>query len=252
MILELVDKRDEAKGTKSFFWRTKTPISYLPGQCYYYTLPNLKYKDSRGPTRHFTISSSPSEGEVLRLTTRIREESGYKKTLDELKIGTKIEGEGPNGTFILDENEKGPHLLIAGGIGITPFRSFIKYSVDKQSLAVSDGKGLKTPLYLIYSNSAPEEIAFRKELEEWTKTYPNIKVGMTVTKPEESKVKWNGLTGRVDEKMMEKLIRNWKLEIKNLTFWVSGPPPMVDAMEKLLGSLKITADRLRSEKFTGY
>ncbi|KKQ97781.1 MAG: Oxidoreductase FAD/NAD(P)-binding family protein [Candidatus Woesebacteria bacterium GW2011_GWA1_39_12] len=244
MKLKLVEKRDEAKGTKSFFFEPEREVNWLPGQYFYYTLPNIRYPDARGATRHFTISSSPTEGKVLRLTTRIRQESGYKKSLDELKINDEVEGEGPNGTFILDENQKGNYVLIAGGIGITPFRSFIKYNIDNK---LSD-----TKLHLIYSNSIPEEIAFRKDLENWSKSFENIKVEMTVSHPEESREVWSGLVGRVDEQMLKKLIGNWKLEIGNLTFWLCGPPPMVEAMEKVLGSLKITSDKVISEKFTGY
>src|SRR3989344_7802419 len=115
MKLKLVKKIEEAKGTKSFFWETEKHVKYLPGQYYYYTLPTLKYDDSRDPTRHFTISLSPTEGDLLRLTTRIRPESGYKMTLNELPIASEIEGEGPSGTFILDESEKGPNIFLAGG-----------------------------------------------------------------------------------------------------------------------------------------
>src|SRR3989344_9620287 len=130
MQLPLIRKQKEAKGTYSFYFDNRNKIKYLPGQYFYFTLPQLNYDDARGPTRHFTISSSPSEKE-FKFTTRIREKSGYKKTLFELPMGTNLEVEGPNGTFILDENEKGEHILIAGGIGITPFRSFIKYNLDK-------------------------------------------------------------------------------------------------------------------------
>src|SRR3989304_2629038 len=98
MKLTLVEIKDEAKGTKSFFWKPENPVSYIAGQNFYLPLPTLKYPDPRGATRHFTLSSSPTEGEILRQTTRIREESGYKKTLNELTVGSVIEGEGPNGT----------------------------------------------------------------------------------------------------------------------------------------------------------
>src|SRR3989344_6788227 len=163
MQLKLVKKVTEARGTKSFFWEPEKPVDWLPGQYYYFTLPKLNYPDARGATRHITISSSPTEGKLLRLTTRIRQESGYKKTLDTLAIGDVIEGEGPNGTLILDENEKGKsHIFLAGGIGITPFRSFIKYNIDKN---------LKIPMYLIYSNSVPGEIVFKKELDTWAQNY---------------------------------------------------------------------------------
>lgn len=244
MKLTLVKKQEDAKDTISFFWEPEKEVNWLPGQYFYFTIPQLKYPDPHGNTRHFTISASPTEGKILRNTTRIRDDSGYKQSLNSLEIGSIIEGEGPNGTFILDENERGTHFLLAGGIGITPFRTFIKYNIDKKLMDIK--------LHLIYANSTPTEIAFGKELENWAKENSNIKVAMTISRPEESKEKWSGLTGRIDENMIKKLISNWKLKIRNLTFWLCGPPPMVEATEKALGSLKITSDKIRSEKFTGY
>ncbi len=243
MKLKLLEKRDEAKGTKSFFWQPEKTVDYLPGQYFYYTLPSLTFPDPRGATRHFTISSSPTEGNILRLTTRIREESGFKKSLDALPKEAEIEGEGPNGTYILNDNEEGIQVFLAGGIGITPFRSMIKYATDK---------GLKIPIYLVYSNSLPEEIVFKDELKELESKNLNLKTALTVSKPEESKEKWNGLTGRIDEKLLQKLIDDWKLRIEDCTWWVCGPPGMVDAMQTVLGNLKISAGKIRTEKFTGY
>ena len=239
MKLKLVKKVEEAKGTKSFFWEPEKPVNYLAGQYFYFTLPSLKYPDPRGATRHLTLSSSPTEENLLRMTTRIRQESGYKKTLDELEIGSTIEGEGPEGTFILDEKEPGPHVFLAGGIGITPFRSMIKYAADKN---------LNTQIHLIYSNSIPEEITFRNELESWAKSWPNLKLDMTITKPEESSEKWSGLTGRIDENLIRQLITDTGKPV----FWVCGPPAMVEAMEQTLGKLNISSGKVRSEKFTGY
>lgn len=243
MKLRLVKKVTEASGTVSFFWKPEKNIEYLPGQFFYFTLPKLTYPDSRGSTRHFTISSSPTEGEVIRLTTRIRHESGFKKTLSELKTGTEIEGEGPNGTFILDKEVMEPQIFLAGGIGITPFRSIIKYSIDK---------GFNSPIYLIYSNSLPEEIVFRKELEKWSKAYPNFKLVLTISTPQESQEKWLGQTGRIDESLLKSLIENWKLKIGNCTWWVCGPPVMVSAMEDLLENIKIPPNNVISEKLSGY
>src|SRR3989344_1053522 len=249
MKLTLVKKQDEAQGTKSFFFEPEKEVRYIAGQYFYITLPKLNYQDPRGSTRDFTLSSSPSEGKNLRITTRIRQESGFKKTLDELAIRSIVEGEGPNGTFIFDENNKGPQVFLAGGIGITPFRSIIKYVFDKK---------LDTQIHLIYSNSVPEQIAFRKELTDISNFNQNIKVSMTVTKPEESKERWTGLVGRMDELMLKKLIENWSLKMnnphlgRNLIFWLCGPPPMVDAMEQILSKLNISPDHIRVEKFTGY
>ncbi len=233
MKIKLVDKKTEARGTKSFFWELEHPIDFLPGQYFYYTLPKLNYPDERGETRHFTISSSPTEGDVLRLTTRIRPESGFKRTLDELKVGAVIEGEGPTGTLIIDEKEEGPHIFIAGGIGITPFRSAIKYAIDK---------GIKTPIYLIYSNS-DNEFVFKKELDAWQKESDFLKIEYFDS----------SVSGHLDQSKIKKIFDIWHLSFGiPVTWWLIGPPAFNDAVEDILAKMKIPEEKIRSEKFTGY
>ena len=239
MKFKLIEKRPEAKGTKSFFWEPNKRFEFMPGQFLYYTLPKLGFPDARGATRHFTISASPTETPPYRLTTRIREESGFKKSLDALSIGSVLETEGPDGTFILDASDKGPHIFIAGGIGITPFRSMIKFILDKN---------LGYKMHLIYSNSHPEEIAFREEFDHYADLVPNFNLTSTVSKKDESKTPWVGLVGRIDASLIQKVASGYE----NPTFWVAGPPPMVDAMEKALDELRIPSSRVRTEKFTGY
>ncbi len=231
MKLTLVAVKDEARGTKSFFWKPDQKVDYLPGQYLYYTLPHLNYPDDRGQTRHFTISSSPTE-EYLQLTTRIREQSGYKKTLAELPVGSVIEGQGPEGTFIFDPKERGPHIFIAGGIGITPFRSMIKYLIDKN---------ISLPLHLIYSNS-DSDFTYKKELDEWIKTNSNLKVNYYDT----------SVTGHLSKETVSAALKNWGLTTETAVFWLVGPPPFINAIEEVTEDLKVPADRIRSEKFTGY
>ena len=233
MRFTLVKKIDESRGTKSFFFKPEKPVSYLPGQYYYFTLPKLDFPDPRGNTRHFTISTSPTEKGLFRFTTRIREESGFKKTLDNLPMGIIIDGEGPTGTYILDEAEKdNVHIFIAGGIGITPFRSFIKYNIDKN---------LKIPTYLIYSNS-DSDFVFGKEPRSWQKENNFFKVEFF----DSSKF------GHLNYLKINELIGNWSLVIGNLIWWVVGPPAFVDAMEDNLSKLKISSSQILTEKFTGY
>ncbi len=233
MKLTLTKKHDEAKGTKSFFFEPAKPIRYLPGQYYYLTLPKLDQPDPRGATRHFTLSSSPTEGNLLRITTRIRPESGFKQTLASLPIGSTVAGEGPNGSFVLHDSDRGSHVFLAGGIGITPFRSMIKYNLDK---------GLKIPIYLIYSNSNPDEVTFASKLDSWVKANDFLKMESIVTSRD----------GRLDAPKMQKLIGDWGLEIGGCTFWLCGPPTMVSALEEIVSSLGVKPDKIRSEKFTGY
>lgn len=233
MKLKLVEKRDEAFETKSFFWEPEKKVDYIPGQYFYFTLPSLKFPDSRGSTRDFTLSSSPSEGSLLRLTTRIRQGSGFKKSLDELPIGAVIDGEGPNGTFLLEENDPNPEVFIAGGIGITPFRSMIKYIADKD---------LYNRIYLIYSNTNEEDFAFRKEFTQILEAQSNIHVEFFVS----SKL------GHLDETKLTQIVSKWGLDFEKPSWWLCGPPGMVSAIEQSLGKLQISPGKVRIEKFTGY
>lgn len=233
MKVKLVEKKDEAFGTKSFSWQPEKKVDYIPGQYFYFTLPSLKYPDPRGTTRHFTLSSSPSEGEILKLTTRMREESGFKKSLDELPMGTEIDGEGPNGTFMLEENDPNPEIFIAGGIGITPFRSIIRYITDK---------GLSNQIYLVFADSNEKDFAFKDELTEIVKGHPNIHVEFFVTSKQ----------GHLDETKLTQLVTKWGLDSSKATWWLCGPPPMVDALEDIMSKLQIPQGKVKVEKFTGY
>lgn len=234
--IKLLAKKEEATDTKTFLFTRPKGFSYLAGQYVYLTLPHLEKPDERGDTRHFTLSSSPTE-ENLTITVRMRAESGYKQTLDAYPTGTEISMRGPNGFFTLErDNETEQQVMIAGGIGITPYRSIIKYVADK---------ALSVPIHLIYSNSIPEEIVFKNELDKITKEHKNIQVTYTITRPEESKVKWTGPTSRIDANFLKK-------HPLLTTFWLCGPPAMVGAMEEVLSSLNIPSDRVKIEKFTGY
>jgi ferredoxin-NADP reductase len=239
MNLILTKKRHEAKNIKTFYFQRNSNFDYLPGQYIYLTHPELKFPDNRGPTRHFTISSSPTQKNEISITTKIRQGSGFKKTLDSLKIGAEIEAEGPTGTFILDNSENGLNTLIAGGIGITPFRSFLRYNFDN--------KLEKIKLTLIYSIKTPQDNVFSQEFKQYEKQSKNISINTTITRPAKA-LKWNGLTGTVDGRMIKSLITDYKKS----TFWLCGPPGMVDATEKILDHLYIDPGQVRVEKFTGY
>lgn len=230
---------NEAFETKSFLFSTQKKFRFLPGQYIYVTLPKLK-DDYRGPTRYFTISSSPTEKRFIKITTRIREISNFKQTLSKLKMGESIEIEGPSGTFILDEHEsKNNHIFLAGGVGITPFRSIIKYNLDKK---------LYTKIHLIYSNRDLDSIVFRKELEKWSKKHKNIKLTMTIT-GNNSNTPSNYKNTKIDEKLLINLSARTPT---GSIFWISGSPMFVDAMQTVLKNLEIPLKNINTDKFTGY
>jgi len=228
-LLEILDNKKESIDaiTVKFL---KPQIDYKPGQYLLYSLP---VEDPKGNSRPFSLASSPTE-DFLMLTTKLSG-SVFKNKLASLNKGDTINARGPFGRFVLQDSKK--HLMIAGGIGITPFRSMIKYAIENK---------IKQSITLFYSNKVPEEIAFRNELDKWQQRNENFKLIHTITRPEESKEQWSGRVGRIDSELIKE-----HLDIDTIIY-VCGPPGMVDAMLELLKEIGVPDERVRAERFAGY
>ena len=237
MKLKLIKKIKEADSIKTFVFEKPNDFTFFPGQFTYLTLPKLIFPDERGPVRVFTISSSPTE-KKLTITTKIRKDSGFKRTLDKIKIGETLELKKPAGNFVIYKKSKKTYIFLAGGIGITPFRSIIKYHQDKKT---------ENRIHLIWSVKTIKEIPFGKEIENWQKE-EFIKIDITLT--EKVPRNWRGLKGRINKEMIKKLIT--KKDLQKIEFWICGPPAFVNAMEEILLNLKVKEQNIISEKFTGY
>jgi ferredoxin-NADP reductase/nitrite reductase/ring-hydroxylating ferredoxin subunit len=222
-----------------------TPLNYTAGQFAFFDIGGV-YNDPKGPIRHFTISSSPTENFIM-FSTRIRE-SPYKKRLSTLEEGSRVEVRGPEGQFILHEDYSKPAVFLSGGIGVTPFRSMIKYATDKQ---------LPLKIVMFDSNRNRENILFNKEFDEWTKINKNLKIIYTISEDEQQQPSsstandWKGEYGRIDKAMILKYLDTNMLD--NSIFYICGPPSMLKAMESLLqDNLEIPKERIKVEEFTGY
>ena len=174
----------------------------------------------------------------LVVTTKIIH-SDFKKKLVKLEVGDEIKIFGPMGQFIFDENHGGENIFIAGGIGITPFHSMLMNTAAQNSTK---------KLMLFVSFSIPEEIVFLNELTEIAKNHANINIIYTITRPQESQVSWNGETGRISDVMIRKYVK----DISTSTFYIVGPPPMVEGTQKLLAGMNIPNQHVRTEQFSGY
>src|SRR5919198_1669374 len=132
----------------------KKELDYIAGQYGFFNIGEV-YNDPEGPIRHFTISSSPTEDFIM-ITTRIRD-TLYKKRLSSLQEGSRVRVRGPQGKFILHEDHDKPAIFLSGGIGVTPFRSMIKYATDKQ---------LPLKIIMLDSNRNRQNILFKDEFDE--------------------------------------------------------------------------------------
>lgn len=236
-VIQFISKEQVAKDTYTFSFKRPDEFDFLPGMYNRWTLP-ITATDGRGSSRFFTISSSPLVKDKLTVTTKIIQ-SDFKKALLHLKENDEIKIFGPMGNFVLDEINTKQRVLIAGGIGITPFHSMLTYAAVKN---------LTIPLTLYVSFSTPEEMIFFEELKQIGETHSNIKIIYTITKPEESQTHWEGEKGRISEGLIKKYLP----DIEGALYYVVGPPPMEEATTKMLKEMGLSEENILTEAFTGY
>ncbi len=217
-------------------------LNYKAGQ---YSVVNLgTNEDPEGPTRSFTIASSPSEKEFILISTRIRD-TPFKKKLAGMDIGSPVNITAPMGEFVLPNDYSNSLIFLSGGIGVTPFRSILKYATDNQ---------LPVKIMVFDSNRDQNNILYKEEFDEWAKLNKNLKIIYTITddfSAADKEVNWKGERGYINKVMLTKyLTRN---ELDNSIFYICGPPGMLNAMQKLLEvDLHIPKQRIKIEEFTGY
>ena len=175
----------------------------------------------KGPIRHFTLASSPTE-EFILISTRIRD-SPYKKKLDSLQIGTTVKVRGPQGKFTLHEDHSKPAIFLSGGIGVTPFRSMIKYATDKN---------LPIRIIMLDSNRSRENILFKNDFDKCADTNKNLKIIYTITEEQNKNGddEWKGEKGKDRHSHAEKVSEFG--DIEKCIFYICGPPAMVKAMQE--------------------
>ena len=184
-------------------------------------------------------------------STRIRD-TPYKRRLSTLEKGTKVKVRGPEGQFVLHQDYSKPAVFLSGGIGVTPFRSMIKYATDMQ---------LPVKIIMFDSNKDRNNILFKKEFDDWASINKNLKIIYTISEEKEEQHneqsplstanEWKGEYGRIDKAMILKYVDTNVLN--NSIFYICGPPSMLKSMQALLQEdLEIPKERIKVEEFTGY
>jgi ferredoxin-NADP reductase len=236
--LPLIERREVAQGTRSFaFALDGHEFPFKPGQYNIVTIPEPLYQDDEGSVRSLSIASSPSDSFIL-IATRMRG-SAFKRTLAEVPLGTRVTFSGPRGAFTLPDDASTPAVLIAGGIGITPFRSMIKHAAEQR---------LPRPLTLIYSNRTPAEAPFLDELARWEREHPPFRFVPTMTSTDASARTWTGRTGYVDAGFLRDALGT----LDGPIFYLAGPPGLVGAVTRALAEAGVAGDRIKAEEFSGY
>jgi ferredoxin-NADP reductase len=230
------EKREVAKSTLLvIFDLLGEEFDYQPGQYFWVELLNPPYEDEKGARRHISAVTSPTERGVIGLCTRIRD-SAFKRSLVELPLGTEVEVEPPKGEFVLPRDTSRSLVFVAGGIGITAFRSMLRYIQDEQ---------LPHRITLIYSNRDRESTAFLDELEEIERTNPRIRLIVTMTEDDN----WPGERRRIDANFFRAYLGDG---LNEASYMVAGPPGMAEAATGELKKAGVDESLISTDSFTGY
>jgi len=224
-------------GTTGLYFEKPDGFEFKPGQFANFTLDAAIATDAGGSTRSLSIASAPHEKDLM-VAMRMRD-TGFKRVASTLPIGAPFLIEGPYGNLILHRDIARPAVFLAGGIGITPFRSMIWHATEV---------GSAHRIFLFYSIRRLEEAAFLKELREIQELNPGFKFIPTITHPGEIPHRWRGELGHITQPGLTKWLPDFQVPI----FYIAGPPGMVTGMRQILGEVGVSDDDIRAEEFTGY
>lgn len=214
----------------SFRFPRPAELTYKAGQYMFVTIHSGD-KDLMHP---FSISSSPTEKDHIEFTKKFTPNE-YSLVLKTLKPGAWAKIDAPYGKFTF-EGEYPKITMLTGGIGITPFRSIIKYSTDAR---------LNANIVLFYGCRTPGDIAFKQELTQMQEQNKNLKLLFTVNEPDSD---WKGLVGNINIDLIKKELPDYKERV----YYACGPPGMVTAMKNLVKELGLPDNQFKYEAFAGH
>jgi ferredoxin-NADP reductase len=164
--------------------------------------------------------------------------SSYKKKLLSLKPGDSVVASQLAGDFTLPKNKNQKLVFIAGGIGVTPFRSMVKYLMDRQE---------SRPIIFLYSNKTEADILYREVFEE-AKEKIGLKTVYALSELSAIPSGWTGVQGMINKEVIKKEIPDYR----ERTFYISGPRSMIVAFEKTLQRMGIKKTHIKTDYFPGF
>ena len=230
-ITEIINR---AENVKSFRLKKPNDVTFSPGQWFF-----LEINTPKGLLKKpFSFSSSPTE-KFLEFTKRLTQSDLSKYLCNDAKVGDEVFIRMPLGNLTFS-GEYTKIALLSGGIGITPFKSIIKYATDKK---------LSSDIILFYSSRDEENIIFKDELNEMEKNNSNFHVIHTLTDENTCPPNWSGNKGFICDESIKRYIPDYKERM----FYVCGPPKMVTSLVEILREkLAIKEEMIKVENFTGY
>src|SRR6516225_6917162 len=207
------------------------PFDYLPGQflTLHITPGGMPIK------RSYTIASTPTWRDRIEITVK-REDHGLVSHWlhDELKLGEEVCLEAPNGTFVFTGQEADSVVLIAGGVGVTPMMSVVRYLTEKS---------WRGQVSLILGFRTPRDFIFRHEIAQLESQNPNLSVTVTMSKP--GAESWSGPVGRIGAALLASAVS----DIAKRRVHICGPAEMMEATKTALLELGVASAKIKTEAF---
>lgn len=226
-----------ATDTYDYVFRSDRPAHFRPGQYLELTVGH-PHPDSRGNRRYFTIASSPTESDIRFGAKFHPEGSSFKHALAALSPGDTIMAGQLSGDFTLPKNSKQKLVFVAGGIGVTPFRSMVKFLLDTND---------RRTITLFYANKTVDQIAYKDVFDQAERAL-GMKTVYTLDDTANVPRGWNGRSGFITAAMIAEEVPDYRERI----FYLSGPHGMVSAFEKTLGGMGVPWRNIKTDFFPGY
>jgi ferredoxin-NADP reductase/Na+-translocating ferredoxin:NAD+ oxidoreductase RnfD subunit len=236
-ILKLKEINQIGLDTYNFVFTPNRKAQFQPGQYFEWTL-GYKDPDSRGNRRFFTIASSPTENEVQLGAKFYQNPSTYKQAMLKMQSGDTMLISQLGGDFTLPKNKDQKLAFIAGGIGITPFRSMIKYLLDTE-----DARSV----VLFYSNNKVSEIVY-KDIFDQAEKQLGLKTVYILTDAKAALADWQGCIGYINAEMVAEEVPDYLERL----FYISGPHAMVLNYENVLLQMGVKKQNIKTDFFPGF
>jgi ferredoxin-NADP reductase len=236
LTLRLKARMRIAPDTYEFVFAAPGKLAFTPGQYMEWTL-GMDAPDSRGNRRYFTLASAPTERD-LRLGIKFyKHSSTFKRALLEMGRNDEITASQLAGDFTLPADPKQKLVFIAGGIGITPFRSMVQYLLDTHE---------RRPITIFYANRSAGDVVYKPVFDRAEREL-GIRTIYTLTDTKNPPSDWEGQVGRITPEWIQKLVPDYR----NTVYYISGPVSMIQSFQKTLRDLGIPTSQIKTDYFAG-
>lgn len=210
----------------------RIPFTFVPGQFLTFSAT----VDGKTIRRSYSIASPPTRTSYVEITVKREDDGEFSRYLhDRVSVGDTLQVKGPSGAFTFDGGNADSIVLIAGGVGITPMMCIIRYLTDMT---------WPGEIFLVCAVRNTEEFIFREELEYLQRRWPKLHVAAAVAARSEGTA-WMGLEGQLSKDAIVHAVPG----IERRRIHLCGPPPMMDAIRRVLAELGVPPDQIKTEAF---